>query len=155
MSQTIHHESFAYNLFHYKDLVCLIHHILSNGGGTESYICKYRLIEKYMFFQSHTNRSYHCHPVLCHQTKTTPHRNKTRPSRYSLSTSGRIHFPKDPRWKQHHNDENGTVVQIKVSHVYSQPNWAYLKRAGSKNNQTYPLPKNFFHKNIRYCIILM
>ena len=44
MVQTIHHDSFASNLFPCKALARRIHHILANGGSTESYICEYRVI---------------------------------------------------------------------------------------------------------------
>ena len=41
MGQTIHHESFASDLCPRKALSRRIHHILTNGGSTESYICDY------------------------------------------------------------------------------------------------------------------
>ena len=41
MGKTIHHESFASNLRHCKSLACCIHHTLTNGSSTKSYIFNY------------------------------------------------------------------------------------------------------------------
>ena len=49
MGQTIHHESFASDLYPCKDLARQIHHILTNGSSIESYICKYRVTNKDIF----------------------------------------------------------------------------------------------------------
>ena len=46
MGQTIHHRSFASVLCPYKYLARQIHHILTSGGSTESYIYEYRVTSK-------------------------------------------------------------------------------------------------------------
>ena len=46
MGQTIPHKSFATDLCPCKALAHQINHILTNGGSTEFFICKYRLISK-------------------------------------------------------------------------------------------------------------
>ena len=46
MGQTIHHKSFASVLCPYKYLARQIHHILTSGGSTESYIYEYRVTSK-------------------------------------------------------------------------------------------------------------
>ena len=50
MGQTIHHDSFASDLCTYKSLARWIHHILANGGSTESYICNYMVTSKNPFY---------------------------------------------------------------------------------------------------------
>ena len=49
MVKTIHNESFDSRLCTCKALARRIHHILTNGGSTESYICKYSVTSKYTF----------------------------------------------------------------------------------------------------------
>ena len=43
MGQTIHPNLFASNICPYKAPACRIHHILTNSGSKESYICEYRV----------------------------------------------------------------------------------------------------------------
>ena len=49
MGQTIRHKYFTPKLCPCKSLARRIHHILSYGGNTESYICKYTVTEKHTF----------------------------------------------------------------------------------------------------------
>jgi|AntRauTorckE5430_2_1112549.scaffolds.fasta_scaffold15918_3 hypothetical protein len=41
MGQTIHHDTFDSELSPVKALARRVHHILSNGGSAENYICEY------------------------------------------------------------------------------------------------------------------
>ena len=120
MGKTIHHESFGSNLYHRKALARRIHHILTNGGGTESYICEYMITSKDNFATVTptdliTAIRLSVYTLKIHHTGI----NLDLVGFHSLRAGGG-HVSEAARGKRHHHHENGPVVQPKISRVYSK-----------------------------------
>ena len=120
MGQTIHQESFASDLCPCKVLARRIHHILTNRGSTESYICKYRVTSKDHF--ATFTPTYLITTILLSVSAL-----KLRHAGINLDLvgiqslrAGGGHASEAARGKRHHHHENGPVVQPNVSHVHSR-----------------------------------
>ena len=119
MGQTIHHDSFASDLCPCKALIRQIHHILTNGGSTEPYICEYRVTSKDPF--TTITPTYIITAVgLSVSSLKIRHSviNLDLVSVHSLRAGGG-HVSEAAQGKLHHHQENGRVVQPNVYHVHS------------------------------------
>ena len=119
MGKTIHHEYFNSDLCPCKALARWIHHILTYGNITESYICEYRYTRKDPF--ALVTPTYLITTIRLSISALKIHLTGINPDLvvvHSLRAGGG-HVPEDTRGKQHHHHENGPVVQPNVSHVNS------------------------------------
>ena len=119
MKQSIHHESFASDLFTWKALSRRIHHILTNGSSTESYISKYRVTSKDPF--ATFTPTYLITAIWLYVSAIKLHRddiNLDLVGARSLRAGGGG-VSESAQGKQHHHQENGQVVQPNISHVHS------------------------------------
>ena len=119
MGQKIQHKSFTSDLCPCKNLARRIHHILTNVGSTESYICKYRVTSKDTFATVTpkdliTNIQFSVSDLKLHHVSINPDLFGVH---YLISRGGHV---SESAWvKQHHHYENGIVVQPNGSHVHS------------------------------------
>ena len=119
MGKNIHYESFASDLCPCKALACRIQHILTNGGSTESYICKYRVTIKDPF--ATVTQTDLITAIRSSVSDLKIHHAGIKPDLvgFHYLRAGGGHVSESERGKRHHHCENGPVVQPNVYHVYS------------------------------------